>query len=148
MFLQKQQIILEHSGHQLKCTVFDQQIQSQSIDRYMEYVQGSTKCCTHRWRDKCAEKRMKLCDTTLTSYGMLKYNRRQNTGTDKLHNISIIKYAQPDRLQEKVKSIHLLTIQEHTDWETIIGKKRYIPEIGHIYHSLLSSWIFSQRSVF
>lgn len=97
-----------------------------SIDRYMEYVQGSTKCCTHRWRDKCAEKRMELCDTTLTSCSMLKYNRRQNTGTDKLHNISIIQYVQPDRIQGRVRSIHFADSQfknTNTDRKIIIGKQ-------------------------
>lgn len=97
-----------------------------SIDRYMEYVQGSTKCCTHRWRDKCAEKRMEPCDTTVTSCSMPKYNRRQNTGTDKLHNISITQYVQPDRIQGRVKSIHFDDYQfknTNTDRKIIIGKQ-------------------------
>lgn len=42
---------------------------------------------------KAQEKGMKLCHTILTSCSMLKYNRHQNTGTDKLHNISITEYV-------------------------------------------------------
>lgn len=97
-----------------------------SIDRYMEYVQGSTKGCTHRWRDKCAEERMELCDTILTSCSMLKYNRHQNTGTDKLHNMSITQYVQPDRIQGRVKSIHFSDYQfknTNTDRKITIGKQ-------------------------
>lgn len=55
-------------------------------------------------------KRMKLCDTPLTS---LKYNRRYNSGDDKLHNVSIIKYVEPDNL---VKYSFFVNNSEHTDW--------------------------------
>lgn len=45
-------------------------------------------------------KRMKLCDTPVTS---LKYNRRYNSGDDKLQNVSIIKYVEPDNLAKSKK---------------------------------------------
>lgn len=45
-------------------------------------------------------RRMKLCNTPLTS---LKYNRRYNSGDDKQHNVSIIKYVEPDNLAKSKK---------------------------------------------
>lgn len=45
-------------------------------------------------------RRMKLCDTPLTS---LKYNRRYNSGDDKQHNVSIIKYVETDNLVKSKK---------------------------------------------
>lgn len=87
-------------------------------------------------------RRMKLCDTPLTS---LKHNRRYNSGDDKQHNGSIIKYVETDNLVKSKKYSFLLTIQEHADWEAVIGKQTYISVIRYSCHSLLSVWTISKK---
>jgi hypothetical protein len=78
-------------------------------------------------------KRMKLCDTPLTS---LKYNRRYNSGDDKLHNVSIIKYVEPDNLAKSKRVFIFVNNSKHTDWEAIIGKQTYISAIRYSCYSL------------
>lgn len=86
-------------------------------------------------------KRMKLCDTPLAS---LKYNRRYNSGDDKLHNVSIIKYVEPDNLAKSKKvfifSNEYFSNSKHTDWEAIIGKQTYISAIRYSCYSLSGSF--------
>lgn len=81
--------------------------------------------------------RMKLCDTPLTS---LKYNRPYNSGDDKLHNVSIIKYVEPDNLAKSKKVFIFVNNSEHTDWEAIIGKQTYISAIRYSCYSLSGSF--------
>lgn len=68
----------------------------------------------------------------------LKYNRLFNSGVDKLHNVSIIKYVESDNLakSKKVFFFFFFLNLEHADWEAIIGNQTYILAIRYSCYSL------------
>lgn len=78
-------------------------------------------------------KRMKLCDIFLIS---LKYNRRYNSGDDKLYNVLIIKYVEFDNLVKSKRVFIFVNNLKYIDWEVIIGKQIYILVIRYSCYSL------------